>query len=271
VNRNDGQSDANVHGHAVGRGEARYRVASRSVDATIYRMGISHPARAAELMLAYKGIEARKVEIPPGSQKLLMRRYGFRGGTVPGLKLGDRRVQGSHEIALALEEAQPEPPLFPADPKERAKVEQAALWGERTYQPVPRRIFRWAVSTDSSLRTEMAKTLGVPLPGVTQALMWPVAQLYLRDEGGGERQARRDVAELPDHLEKVDALISAGVLGGDRLNAADFQIATTTRVLLNFAQLRPLIEDRPAGAHANRVAPTFGREIGVRIPEEWLP
>ncbi len=241
------------------------------MDAVLYGMRISHPARAAELMLAHKGIEAERVEIMPGSQRLLMRRYGFRGGTVPGLKLNGRRVQGSREIAHALEEAQPEPPLYPGEADARAKVEEAELWGERTWQPVPRRIFRWAVSTDSELRTTMAKALGLPAPGLTQNLMWPVAQFYVRDEGGGPDAVRRDLAELPAHLDKVDGLIEDGVLGGTSPNATDFQIATTTRVVMNFPQLRPLVEGRPAGEHARQIAADFGRSMPVRIPEDWLP
>ena len=241
------------------------------MEATIYSMKISHPARAAELMLAHKGIEAKRVEVPPGSQRLMMRRHGFRGGTVPGLKLDGERVQGTLEISRGLEEAQPEPRLFPSDRDARDAVEVAEVWGERSYQPVPRRIFRWAVSSDSDLRTIMAKSIGAPAPGVTQWAMWPLAQFYVRYEGGGEKAARRDVAELPSHLDKIDGLIADGTLGGEELNAADFQIATSTRVLLNFPQLRPLIEGRPAGEHAMRVAPDFGREMPVELPADWLP
>ena len=241
------------------------------MDAKLYAMRISHPARAAELMLAHKGIEAERVEIPPSSQRLLMRRHGFKGGTVPGLKLNGRRVQGSREIARALEEAQPEPPLYPSDREARDAVEVAELWGERTYQPVPRRIFRWKVSSDAGLRAKLAKTLGLPAPGVTQWAMFPIAQFYLRYEGGGEKAARRDVAELPMHLDYIDSLLDAGTLGGEQLNAADYQIAPSTRVLMNFPQLRELIEGRPAAEHAMRIAPDFGREVPVELPEDWLP
>ena len=241
------------------------------VDATLYTMRISHPARAAQLMLEHKGIAAKRVEIPLASQRLMMRRYGFGGGTVPGLKLGGLRVQGTLAISRALEETVPEPPLFPADREARDAVEVAELWGERTYQPVPRRIFRWKVSSDSHVRALMAKQLGLPVPEVTGWTMFPIAQFYLRYEGGGAKAARRDVAELPSHLEYIETLIEAGTLNGEQLNAADFQIATSTRVLMNFPQLRKLIEGRPAGAHAMRIARDFGREMPVELPAEWLP
>ena len=241
------------------------------MEATIYTMRISHPARTAELMLAHKGIEAEQVEIPLGSQRVMMRRHGFRGGTVPGLKLGGKRVIGTREIARALEEAQPDPPLYPSEPDAHDAVEVAELWGEQNWQPVPRRIFRWAVSSDSELRTRMMKSMGAPAPSVVQWGVWPLAQFYLRYEGGGEKAARRDVAELSANLDRIDSFIEDGTIGSTELNAADFQIATSTRVVMNFPQLRPLVEGRPAGKHAMRIAPDFGREMPVKLPEDWLP
>ena len=81
----------------------------------------------------------------------------------------------------------------------------------------------------------------------------------------------RDLAELPSHLDHIDELIAASTLNGTELNAADFQIATTTRVVMNFPQLRQLVEGRPAGEHAMRVAADFGREIPAKLPGEWVP
>jgi glutathione S-transferase len=222
-------------------------------------------------MLRHKRIEAERVDLPVGSQQLLMRRHGFRRGTVPGLKLDGRRIQGTLAISRALEQAKPEPPLFPADPAERAAVEEAERWGDRIYQPVPRRIFRWAVAHDRELRKGFGRIGGVPSAAVSLDLLWPVSQMYMRFEGGGEKAVRRDLEQLPEHLDHVDELIAAGTLDGEHLNAADFQIASSTRVLLNFAQLRPLIEDRPAAAHAMRLLPNFGGELPVKLPGAWVP
>jgi glutathione S-transferase len=234
-------------------------------------MSISHPARAAGLMLRHKGIEARRIEIPPGYQQLRMRAAGFRHGTVPGLKLDGRRIQGTLQISRALEEAKPDPPLFPDDAAKRAAVEEAERWGDRVYQPVPRRIFRWVAAHDDRVRQSLSRQMGVPAPALVSKLMLPVAHLYMRFEGGGETQARRDLAELPSHLDHVEELLAAGTIGGDQINAADFQIGTTTRVLLNFPQLRPLLEGRPAAEHATRIAPKFGDVLPAEVPDDWIP
>ena len=241
-------------------------------DVTLYGMTISHPARAAMLMLDHKDIEAKVIRLPPGSQQVVMRAAGFRGGTVPGLKIGGRRVQGTREISRALDEIVPEPPLFPADPEMRAAVEEAERWGDEAYQPVPRRILRWSIANNPSMRERFAGMGGMPAPAITSRLLWPVAQAYMRLEGGGEDTARADAAALPDHLNHVDELIGAGVIDGPELNAADFQIGTTTRTLLNFDPLRPLVAGRPAEAHAMRIAPNFGRRsFPIEIPENWIP
>ena len=66
-------------------------------------------------MLELKGIEYELATVLPGTQRMHLRLVGFRGGTVPALKLDGRRVQGSRAIARALEAARPDPPLFPTD------------------------------------------------------------------------------------------------------------------------------------------------------------
>ena len=66
---------------------------------------------------------------------------------------------------------------------------------------------------------------------------------------------RRTLAELPPMLDRIDAWIAAGKLDAANPGAADFMIAPTTRALMWFEDLRPLVERRPAGEHALRIAP----------------
>ena len=56
-------------------------------------------------------------------------------------------------------------------------------------------------------------------------------------------------------LDEVDGLIDAGVLGGERLNAADMMIAPSLALLAYRRDLRPEIERRPAGALLDRLLP----------------
>jgi glutathione S-transferase len=51
-------------------------------------------------------------------------------------------------------------------------------------------------------------------------------------------------------LDRVDALIAEGTMGGAAPNAADFQILSSVRVLLEFEELRNLLEGRPCAPAA---------------------
>ncbi len=238
----------------------------------LYSISLSHPARAAGLMLRHKSIEHEIVDLPPGSQRLLLRMHGFEQRTVPVMEVDGRKVEGSLAISRALEELAPEPPLFPADPQQRAAVEAAERWGDAALQPIPRNLFRWGVSRDHELRLALAGVTGMPAPAMAASFMKPLSWYFSRVVcGSTEESIRADLANLPDQLDHVDRLIDAGVIGGDQPNAADFQIGTTLRVLLNFPQLRPLVEGRPAGELAMRIAPSFGRELPLKLPPEWLP
>jgi glutathione S-transferase len=238
----------------------------------LYSISISHPARAAGLMLRHKGIEHEVVDIPPGTQRVLLRLHGFRRATVPALKIDGRRVQGSLEISRALEELQPDPPLFPADPQKRADVEKAERWGEAELQPVPRNIFRWCASEDYGLRADLAKSVHMPAASAMAHAMKPVAWYFAHVVShASEDSVRAELAALPAQLDHVDELIAGGVIGGEQPNAADFQIATSIRVLLNFPPIRPLIESRPAAELAMRIVPRFGDGVPLKLPAAWVP
>lgn len=71
-------------------------------------------------MLERKGVDYELATVLPGTQRIHLRLAGFRGGTVPALKLDGRRVQGSHNIARALERFRPQPLL--CSPWARARV-----------------------------------------------------------------------------------------------------------------------------------------------------
>ena len=61
------------------------------------------------------------------------------------------------------------------------------------------------------------------------------------------------------------------MIGGERPNAADFQIAPSVRLMLCFDQLRPHVEDRPAGAHALTLVPDYPGRFREVFPAQWLP
>jgi glutathione S-transferase len=242
------------------------------VRARLYGMAISHPANAARLMLEHKGIEHEIVDVPPGAQAVRVRVAGFRGGTVPALALDGRRVAGSRAISRLLDEVRPDPPLFPRDTERRRAVEEAEAWGEEVLQPIPRRLLRWALLRQPQARETFARALGGPAPTLVARAMLPVAAFYARRENArSTEQIRADWEAMPAHLDHVDDLIGRGVLGGDDLNAADFQIGTTLRVMLATEDYGPLIVGRPAESLASRVWPEYPYTVPSLLPDEMRP
>lgn len=238
----------------------------------LFGMAHSHPVHAVRLMLEHKGIEHRVVDLMPGLHPPIVRALGFRGGSVPALKVGRRRLQGTREISRALETLQAEPPLFPADPAARAAVEEAERWGEEMLQPVPRRLFRWALQHRQTLRRWMAKeVVGLPAPGAAGAAFWPIGLLFARISAADDATVQADLRRLPELLDHADALLAAGVIGGEHLNAADCQIVPSIRLMAGMPDLAMLLADRPCLAHAMRVLPVFPGPIPRVLPPDWVP
>jgi glutathione S-transferase len=80
-----------------------------------------------------------------------------------------------------------------------------------------------------------------------------------------------NLSALSSHLDRVDSLLERHVIGGKRLNAADFHIAACVRLAMTFDQLEPWISACPAGAHARRVCPVYPGRFRAVIPVQWLP
>jgi glutathione S-transferase len=237
----------------------------------LYWFDASHPGQAVRQMLELKGVEYQSVKVLPGMQRLQMRLLGFPGGTVPGLKLNGRRIQGSRQIARALEELSPEPPLFPADPELRKLANEAERWGDEELQNVPRRLFRWGLARSVALRRWLSAASGIPAPGVAARTSGLNARYYARLAGADDAAVRRDLADLPGQLARVDRLLADGVLQVDPPNAAGLQVLSSVRALDALSDLHPLVSTHASAAPARDLFPDFLGPIPPFLPQEWLP
>jgi len=241
------------------------------VNARLYVIPASHPSIAAELMLDHKGIAYKRTDLLPVISKVVLRAIGFSDVTVPALKVDGRKVQGSREIARELDRLRPEPPLFPADPEAQLAVEEAERFGDQELQAPMRQILWWAIKRDKApLRSysEGAK-LGVPID-LAMLTATPIIALSARFNEADDEHVRRGLAELPGMLQKIDDWIAAGVLNGEELNAADFQIAPSLGLAMTLDDLRPAIEARPAGKLAKRIVPNYPGRTPPILPPAWL-
>jgi glutathione S-transferase len=242
-----------------------------SDQAKLYVIPASHPSRTAAMMLDLKGIPFKQVDLMPVVSKGRLRLAGFDRVTVPALKIEGRKVQGSREIARELDRVRPEPALFPSDPDHRTAVETAEAWGDETLQAVARRILWNALRRDRRPLASYSEgaRLGVPI-GLAVKTGQPLVALSARLNESTDENVRADLAALPGMLQRIDDWIAAGVLGGQQLNAGDYQVATSVRLLMTLEDLRPFIADRPAGRLAMRVDPSYPGNAPPILPAAWL-
>jgi len=237
----------------------------------LYGFTGSNSVYTGRLMLEHKGVDYKFVKLPPAAHAPMMLMMGFDTMSVPAIKADGVRVQGTRWISRALDELYPDKPLFPADPEARRAVEYAERWGEEL-QNATRRIFYCAARRD---RKAFMSVLGSGRGPVKRTVIRMASPVIIKLATGVHRASdvagREDVELLPERLDQIDAWIAAGVLGGEELNAADFQIAVNVSALMLADELRPFIEHRPAATHARRVAPDYAGHVPAGIlPSEWL-
>lgn len=244
---------------------------SEMTETKLYVVPGSHPSMTGRLMLEHKRLKYRRIDLLPGIHKPLLRTLGFTKTTVPALRIQGRKIQTTTVISRALEQLRPEPPLFPDEQAHRTAVEDAERWGEAILQPLPRRLSWWALAADRNALRSFGEGahLGIPLE-LAIGLAAPIIAIERRLNHAYDHTVRGDMNALPAMLDQIDQRIATGTLGGEHANAADYQIATSVRLLMCFDDLREAIAHRPAGQHAQQIVPNFPGRIKPVIPQDWL-
>jgi glutathione S-transferase len=244
----------------------------------LYVIPGSHACRSAILMLEHKRVPYRRVDVVTllhplavrlrgfdaggetriaGARRTLPIRFGDLLGTVPALACDGQRVSTNRQIARFLDDRHPELPLLPADPDQRRAVEEAERWANETLQMAARRIaLAWAVRDPAgSSRSGADGRMGYLLyrNALTRRLVIPqIGRLIFAVDPAAGREL---LADLPAMLDRIDAWIADGVLGGAQLNAADFMVAPSLALILYRPDVRPLFEGRPALELVDRLLP----------------
>jgi glutathione S-transferase len=244
----------------------------------LYVIPGSHACRSAMLMLDHKQQPYRCVEVPTLLHPIAVRLHGFDAGgetrragsgrplplrvgdhlgTVPALAANGDRVSTNHRIARFLDERHPDPPLFPADPEQRSRVEEAERWANDELQMVARRILLPVALRDPSEASQAAGEgrLGHLLyrQEAARRLIIPMIGRLVFNVGSATEQEM--MAGLPAMLDRIDGWIDEGVLGGPQLNAADFMVAPSLALILYRPDVMPLFAGRPALELVDRLLP----------------
>jgi glutathione S-transferase len=230
----------------------------------------SNACKTATLMFAHKRVDYEPVRLPPAVHVGYLKARGFAATTVPAMTVDGRKVQGSRAISRELDTIEPRRPLFPGDPARRAAVEEAERWGE-DFANAARRVFYCAMRRDPpAFNTIMGGQFSRPVEAGVRLATRGIIRAASLKHGAADERGREDLERLPGYLDRIDAWLEEGLLGGEELNAADFQIAPNVRAMLLSDDLAPFAAERPAGAWALRVVPDYAGHVRAVLPPAWL-
>jgi glutathione S-transferase len=238
----------------------------------LYVLPGSHPCAAVEAVLSIKGITYQRVDLLPITP-VLIGPLRFGGTTVPGLRIDGERLVGSRTIMHRLDQMVPDPPLLPpVGDAAYARVLEAERWGDEVLQGVVRRLIDAAFTHNPAAIESYAGDAKLVLPRVLLRPALPLtARLMAIKNGAKDESARADLAALPRQLERIDAWVTEGLLGGERPNAADLQIGSSIRLLLSIGDVRPLLEGRAATRLTRYFPPLPGEVPSGVLPADWVP
>ncbi|MBD2297695.1 glutathione S-transferase family protein [Nostoc sp. FACHB-87] len=232
----------------------------------LYQWELSQYSEKVRLILDYKGLEYRKIEVTPGIGQIeLFRLTGQR--QVPVLKDGNRYIVDSTEIAKYVDAKYPERPLIPQNPKQKALTLLIEEWADESIGIKGRKALFAAISQDQNFRKSLLPT---STPDIFRSLVEGVPSDILTVLGLGVGYSpdvvKGAIADLKQDLEALTLLLTdSPYLTGDEPTLADLAVAGLS-ILLKFPEGAYL--DLPASLRGQGV-PTIANNPDYQLFFEW--
>jgi glutathione S-transferase len=195
----------------------------------LYQFESSHYCEKVRLILDYKGLEYRKVEVTPGIGQIeLFQMSGQR--QVPVLKDESEIIADSTQIAEYLDRKYPEKPIIPTDPKRKGLCLLMEQWADESIGLNARKALLGALGKNQNLRTSV---LPSSTPDVLKNLVGAIPSDVFNLLGMGVGLGAEVVKEAEDALKRSLAalcfiLMEQPYLVGDTPTLADFTVAGLT-------------------------------------------
>ncbi len=198
----------------------------------LYQFEISQYSEKVRLILDYKGLPYKKIEVTPGVGQLEV--YKISGQRqVPVLKDGDTVISDSTEIALYLDRKYPEKPILPIDSLQRGQCLLIEEWADESIGIKGRKAFLGALNKNANFRKSI---LPKQTPDILKNLIGAVPGEFLDILGstvgtGGdalkeaEKGLKQDLEALTLILEKKPYLVT------DHPTLADLAVAGLSIIL----------------------------------------
>jgi glutathione S-transferase len=238
----------------------------------LWQYSFSNYNEKARWALDYKGIRHRRRSLMPGGPRGMLFSRG--DGTLPVLDLDGRRIVDSTAIIAALEERQPEPALYPADPDERRQALELEDFFDENAGHDMRRVGFWELRDNLDYGLAFMTT---DQPRVRRAVgrtglkvAFPFVWRYMSARYAfNEEAVTRSRGTLIAALDRIEAERS----GGDYLVGDAFSVADLTAAALLYPLVWPpeyqyeLPEPPPSeflGSHQDHPALSWIAEIWRR-------
>jgi glutathione S-transferase len=217
----------------------------------LWHIPVSHYNEKVRWALDYKGIEhERKAPPPPLHMAAALALTRGRAATFPLLQLDGRAIGDSTAIIAALEERDPDPPLYPSDEADRARALELEDFFDEELGPHIR-LLAWHELLLDKPRAEAVALKMVPaplqrFPGVARQ----AGSLFLNARfhvGDSDRAAiARD--KVLGALDRLEAELGEDeYLVGDAFSVADLSAAALFYPLVAPPEGPQVITDPPAG------------------------
>jgi glutathione S-transferase len=214
----------------------------------LWQIEISHYSEKARWALAYKGIDHVRRSPTPGAH-MAIALWLSRGSskTFPILRLDGRTIADSTEIVAALEQRQPEPPLYPADPEQRRRaLDLEDFFDEELGPPIRLLVWHDLIGEPEKLGELSSRMAPGPLARA-KGMAGACARVFTSLRFGANDDAAADAAreKVTAAMDRLDAELAAS--GGDYLVGDSFSVADLTAASLFY----PLVEppEGPMPAH----------------------
>jgi glutathione S-transferase len=198
----------------------------------LYQFELSQYSEKVRLLLDYKGLAYRKIEVAPGVGQLeLFRLSGQR--RVPVLKDGDTVISDSTAIALYLDRKYPDRPLIPVNPQDRGLCLLIEEWADASIGIKSRKVLYGALSQNQTFRTAiLPNTTPDFLKSIVGAVPPEVLDLLGAGVGYGSDAVKEAKDDLKQDLEALSLiLLDRPYLVADYPCLADFAVAGLSLLL----------------------------------------
>ena len=220
-------------------------------------------------ILDYKGVQYQRVT-PLGSTMLKLRRRG-KTGKVPAVEIDGKLIVDSTDIAYAIDEKFPDPPLLPADARERGLCHALEDWADESLYFIGL-YYRWY---EAEGRKAVPAAFGKSVSGrILYRYYLRMMLAQVRGQGTLRKTPEHVRRDLERHLDAVEGMLAARpYLLGDRPYLCDFALWGQ----LNYLNRTPVggqaIKPRQAiGSYIVRMTPESGGQERLRasasVPSE---